>query len=181
MKKMSKLLIGLSLLFTLGLVGCQSSQPQQPSDPEVVEPSDPEEPTEPSEPGEPEDPQEPEIQAHSAEEVAGIFNEGISLYGLSASYYDIEGVYTGWYLGVSFGADTDDSEENLGSAVYTLAQFLPEFLELSDEGYDEATAEKPAQYSMFLVTEALDVAVEIYGFLEDGLCCAEIYIYDIVE
>ena len=121
------------------------------------------------------------VVVYSADDVAAVFNEGISVYGLSASFYDIEGVFTGWYLGVSFGASEDDSEENLGGAVYTLASFLPEYLVVFDEGYEAATEEKPAQYSLILVDESLSVGVELYSFLDEGLLISEIYIYDIAE
>ena len=116
---------------------------------------------------------------YTAELIASAFNEAISAYGLSASYYDIEGVFTGWYLGVYFSTSEDDSEDNLGSAAYTLASFLPDSMLLYDEGYDEATSEKAAQYSMVFVTEDFSVASEVYGFLDSGYLSAEIYIYDV--
>ena len=117
-------------------------------------------------------------EAHTAEEVAGVFNAGISTYGLSASYYETEG-YNGWWLGAYLGVSEDDSEESLSSAVAILAQFLPDYLITFDEGYTAATETSDAEYSAFLVTEGFDVGVEIYGYLDSGYLTAEIYIYDI--
>jgi hypothetical protein len=118
---------------------------------------------------------------YTAEEIATIFNNGLSPYGLAAEYYDIEDVFTGWYLGVSFGESDDDSEENLGSAVYTLAQFLPEDLDVYYEGYTpaEELEETPANYTLVLVSSGFSSAVEIYGYLDEGLLVSEIYIYDL--
>ena len=121
---------------------------------------------------------EPE-PSYSAEQVASEFNENISIYGLAAEFYDIEGVYTGWYLGVSFGASEDDSEEGLKAGVYTLASFLPDYLLVFEEEYFPASEEEDAEYDLILVTEDMAVGVETYGYLDEGSLISEIYIYDI--
>ena len=179
----------------LGLAGCTVNGEKSSggsSEPEIVEPGEPSEPSEPTEPSEPEDPSEPETPeeptepeepevVYTAEDIATEFNAGISAYGLSAEFYDIEGVFTGYYLGVSFGESEDDSEENLGGGVYTLASFLPDYLVVFDEEYVAATEEAGAEYDLVLVTENFSAAVELYGYLDEGLLISEIYIYDIAE
>lgn len=115
---------------------------------------------------------------YDAEMVAAAFNEAISPYGLSATYYELE-TFTGWWLGAYFSESTDDSETNLQSAAYTLASFLPDYILLYTEEYVAATAESDAEYDMMMVSSDFSVGIEIYGYLDSGYLSAEIYIYDI--
>ena len=120
------------------------------------------------------------VESHTAEEIAGLFNEAISGYGLEASYYEVSS-FTGWWLGVYLGESEDDSESSLQAGAYTLASFLPECVLLYSEEYVAATESSDAEYDMFLVSEDYSVGIEVYGYLDSGYLSAEIYIYDLAE
>ena len=121
---------------------------------------------------------EEELKNYTADEVAADFNANIHVPDLAIKYYENE-AYTGYWLGLGFDDSIDDSEENLKEAAYILVQFVPSYVELYAEEYFLKLGKKSEYYIAF-VTKTFSVAIEIYGFLNVGMRCAEVYIYDMV-
>ena len=116
---------------------------------------------------------------HTAAQIASDINANLAAdgYDLELTYYN-ETEFTGYYLGISLEESTDDSEENLSTAAYTLASYLPEYISMTFSGYFEEDGDDPAEYDMYFENEDGSVCIDIFGYLEDGDLCAEIQVYD---
>ena len=160
--KLSKILTALAFVF--GLAGCKSS---------------PKEPT--PEP-------EPEV-VYTAESVAEEYNANLVEAGYSFLQVEWDEDYEEYGLAVSFGESSDESEENLGSAAYTLAMFLPEYMSegLSiygnpeSEGYYDLFGDGSCYYYAGFATEDESVEAVVISYIYSSLLIAQISIYDVAE
>ena len=163
MKKLG--LIATLAMLACSIVGC-GQKTQAPSEPEPVE---------------------PEI-VYTAESVAADMNANFAAAGYSLTV-DFDEDYNEYGLAVSFGAAEDESEETLYAAAYTLASFLPDYLELAMQFYDDPASEDfydvfgvgIATYVIAAITPDESVEADVISYNYGGTLIAQVSIYDLGE